>query len=501
LIINKQLPQVTDHDLEDVPQKRPFASEAEFRPEGSNETEDAVKSHVGDIATIKTLQDSASDASPSYASRLPPELVAAILLALQVPFCGGYTRVCRTWRNVAISTPRLWTDIALELTNETFDAQMLHLQTAIGRSGILPLSIWWWFAFVDLNDISSIQKLNPMTTLAPYVSCIRNMNLSLVPESFRSLCQIPAGSLPLLETCEIHLWGDASGSDQQYSIKFFEGADRLRVLDLNDKCTLSLLDLKPLRLPSPCHLVELCLHGRLCLTELLSIMRRCPNVEELYATASDFSPSEHLPDNIIFLPRLRQLDLTADEWDLGDAFFSHFTTPSLNKFRASFMATVDSDWPFQSFNTFLLRSSAPLKYLYLKGISMECEHFLECLRAVPSLVDLSINDVDYLDGLVLDALTFHPYAPENLLPCLQIFLARTVFDAPGDTMEKSFATMVESRWWSDVHSVDVMTHHGQVSRLTKAELSFAEDRESLIDVNARRRIRTLQEEGLDVSLH
>ncbi|KAJ7186469.1 hypothetical protein C8R46DRAFT_880640, partial [Mycena filopes] len=92
-------------------------------------------------------------------SRLPPEIATEIFLHFLPPLLEMHQlfdpeptplllcRICRHWRQIALSTPRLWRAISLMLipSTEARAARVLNLlQLWLARSGRYPLSISLW---------------------------------------------------------------------------------------------------------------------------------------------------------------------------------------------------------------------------------------------------------------------------------------------------------------------------------------------------------------------
>ncbi|KAJ7437660.1 hypothetical protein B0H11DRAFT_1634014, partial [Mycena galericulata] len=68
---------------------------------------------------------------PPYPLRSRPGLLSPTLL----------TQVCRQWRDIAISSPRLWVSLQLHLVREFLPQQLNLLRTWLTRSGACPLSL------------------------------------------------------------------------------------------------------------------------------------------------------------------------------------------------------------------------------------------------------------------------------------------------------------------------------------------------------------------------
>ncbi|KAJ7501684.1 hypothetical protein B0H11DRAFT_1679953, partial [Mycena galericulata] len=83
---------------------------------------------------------------------LPHEMLAEIFYNFLpiYPMCSGLvglqsptllSHVCRRWRNIALSLPRLWRAIKLHIVREPHPQQLDLLRTWLGRSGDHLLSI------------------------------------------------------------------------------------------------------------------------------------------------------------------------------------------------------------------------------------------------------------------------------------------------------------------------------------------------------------------------
>jgi hypothetical protein len=457
-----------------------------------------VKSKAEETSHIVESRDIQTDvfSSSSHVVRLPPELVSEIFLA--TPFEDRaamrkvYLQICSVWRRIAISTPRLWTTISLVLIEHKFDTQMSYIRTLCERAGQLPVSI---SLYSDDNHSlrakCSINQ-NPIPTLTPYVSRIKDLSLSLSETGAESFYQLPEGSLPLLESCAIEVYANDEIVGRFFPTTALKYASRLRRLSLDDKWG----DPSLLRLPS--HLVYLCIKSALTPSNLIDILRQCPNLEELAQVKLTLSAPNYAGD-VIALPRLRGLDFCARRpWHPNDTFFQRFTVPSLRELKL----LIEDDGALlpMSLKTLLLQSSCPLERLSLSLIQMDPEILLDCLRAVPSLVMLAVlvdGPNSAISARLLLAMTFVPGNLDNLVPKLQaVSFLGSPRDGDNNSADEQFINMVESRWWLDVHGVD---YSDQMSRLITAKF-YNCDRHSPTSINARRRIDRLRREGLGITL-
>jgi hypothetical protein len=403
-------------------------------------------------------------------------------------------QICSAWRKIALSTPRLWTSISLPLVDWKFDGQMSYIQTLCERAGNLPLfvSLHPKNPFFYLSTFPPKQSSN-IPTLIPYLSRIKELSLSLSDDGFLSFCRLPIGSFPSLESCTLEVSVGSEIYGQLIPTTALESASRLQRFYFKNRFTPN-FNLLLLRLPS--HLTYLNIQSILTSSDLLELLRQCPNLEEL-APVEFTSITPVSTGDMIVLPRLRGLDAGADDWHAQDTFFHHLTLPSLRKL--DLRIGEDGILITRSLRFLLLRSLCPLEHLSLLATEIEPEIMLEYFGAVPSLVTLHLECTVIP---VLDALKFVPGKPGNLLPKLQsiCFIGAVGHVDNHPSADEPFAKMVESRWWPDEHGVDLNMNSCQVSRLTTVTLYSKARSPQHINTNVLRRIRDLRAEGLDVTL-
>lgn len=93
------------------------------------------------------------------------------------------------------------------------------------------------------------------------------------------------------------------------------------------------------------------------------------------------------------MPCIHKLGLTMEDPYLGGIFFDHVTLPMLDHFQVSCSRSRlrNEIWPQASFLALLSRSSCSLKTLLLQRVDISTIQLLECLRALPLLVELRIK--------------------------------------------------------------------------------------------------------------
>ncbi|EGO03772.1 hypothetical protein SERLA73DRAFT_83910, partial [Serpula lacrymans var. lacrymans S7.3] len=134
------------------------------------------RTHVeGSLRSHKTLV--------SAVRRLPAEIMGEIFI--QCLPCEHYirprvedcplllTRVCRSWRTIALSVPQLWCSLSVSLQKATGHSSSPY-EAWLARAKSLPLSIG---VIVDDNDaLAGVMKRHqPMNWLRPYITRCRDL--------------------------------------------------------------------------------------------------------------------------------------------------------------------------------------------------------------------------------------------------------------------------------------------------------------------------------------
>ncbi|KAJ7659314.1 hypothetical protein DFH06DRAFT_1044524 [Mycena polygramma] len=151
---------------------------------------------------LRLTESSGSGSSNTcFVETLPPEIIAEIFVNFLPKFpefapCSGILsplilcRICRYWREVALSTPALWKSISIAIDeSDPHEAEKLELfKTWIARSGNCPLSI---------NLVGSESPVLPQFIETAVVHCPRWEQLEvLLPFDYLHLVQ---GEMPLLQ--------------------------------------------------------------------------------------------------------------------------------------------------------------------------------------------------------------------------------------------------------------------------------------------------------------
>lgn len=237
--------------------------------------------------------------------------------------------------------------------------------------------------------------------------------------------------------------------------------------------------------------------------QCLQFFPQTPNL-----TSFDFSIclSDRVPyanPPLTVLQQLHTAKLHADQTGLYGVvgeILDRITAPALKTLDllVGNLGGLRGSWPMASFSSFLARSSCTLTRLRLGESVMFPRDFLECLRLLPSIIELQLINLRLADTHfvtnksdipVWKRLVYLPGRQNNLLPNLE-YLRVHVFNSPRDEI----FYVIRSRWWSDED--DELDIIDRPSRLKMCRLGqrvgFKE--EAFLQVEA------LQDEGLDIEL-
>ncbi|KAJ7504679.1 hypothetical protein B0H11DRAFT_2347342 [Mycena galericulata] len=291
---------------------------------------------------------------------LPNEIVSEIFLQ-RIDSCGGSTsnpasplflgHICHKWREIAVSTPSLWTTISLTLADITSpDSRLRLLEIWLARSRDCPLSI----SLIDDGPWPDAVSIANQFVAAIVPHCRRWHALQLKMR-FRDFLQIQ-GELPLLRELFIcPLDPDItqiSGGPSQ----IFQWAPKLEMLILN-----SAINLDTFKFPWHQLMFLHVMEGG-SLQDLVQILRTAVNLTHLGA--------QHVysqDDTVIDLPPISPLP------HLGTLAIGRFAHPSINLHRQlldlltlpalTHLEIVESLLP--AVEGLITRSQCPLDALYI----------------------------------------------------------------------------------------------------------------------------------------
>ncbi|TDL14548.1 hypothetical protein BD410DRAFT_191451 [Rickenella mellea] len=339
------------------------------------------------------------------------------------------SRVCSTWHNLAIRTPRLWPKIFL-CTSPQDGGDPKRSLTAI--SHVKALEVWMTRATPFLLSVHLRYPTLPRLPTSefqlgklPPVFCVivdnaarwKDINLSL-PQDYLSfawsLTQQNASNLKsiYLEDTSIPMFGHPleSGSDVVLNADTAESLSTLSVrasILYTSRKPAPFVGLRTLSLKhsSPRN----CLH----------LLKYCPVLESLNLHFFELAEAHilHLTSPIL-LPQLRDFHLSHTGYgEHGISFFpeslcgevgallDNFELPNLREFYlwvtvGSYMRYYHPELPSDYLSRLIIRSNCSLTTLELRNPHMETRSIVECLQLSPDLKDLGIPADEELERQV-----------------------------------------------------------------------------------------------------
>jgi len=378
-------------------------------------------------------------------------------------------RVCSLWRNVAISTPQLWSK--LKVANEPYSilSNAALVATWLGRTGGCPL---------DINLLCSSDPKPLLAAITPYADRCRNISFA-GSKSFVTDIGVVKHRLSSLKNLELNFWYDLLAE----SVDTFEDAPQLCSLRLKygvDPFVLKLpwTQLTDFRLLAAYYTLDQC----------LEILSHTINLATCELRLEGSALRETRP--LIQLPRLHTLQIYMGPTHGG--LFDHLILPALCHLGYKDDSGV---WPHSEFISLLSRSSCSLRTLSFRfsHTPMSDNELIECLQCTPMLTELQWNGSP---TAVLARLT-HRESASSQTHCLVPKLKHLMFERHTEFDEIAFVEMIRSRWRTS--EMDMANTPGdKVVRIRSITLCSAT--RAKIDFGPLSQLREFEGEGLGLNV-
>ncbi|KAF5361516.1 hypothetical protein D9758_006136 [Tetrapyrgos nigripes] len=343
------------------------------------------------------------------------------------------TRICRSWREIALSDPRLWSAIHIHIPyvhNEKAIVNVVNQRKSgvndwLGRSGTLPISLSFCATHNDYPCHHTVESSRPpepavyeefMRTLLrrEFSSRWRHLDLKFSSAVLNTWLPLKGQGLSSLHTLKLDFGEDFCWSfppterTQDFALPdLIREAPNLRVFSLCNyihnpyNLPIRWQNLTDLTLKSFCHSPE-----GLTLQQVLYILSQTSQSLQSCALYVSF-PIPYIKlssdQEVVTLPYLRNFEIKfaiysaqtigtrISERELGD-FFSYLNAPSLKDLgvqvtcgHPNVMRTMSS----MPFLNLLRHSGATLSSLNIE-LPISNESLTECLRLTPNLTSLSM---------------------------------------------------------------------------------------------------------------
>lgn len=385
------------------------------------------------------------------------------------------THVCRYWRQIARTTPELWSGIRLKSRIFNVDTALMHTEIL---DHWLTLSKACSFSFhITYTQIFSPEILNaPFGFVYPIISKLtecahrwRNINIGGHSVFVFSMLRCLAAPLKELESITIDLPGDRISSSRSVILfpppfridtanmpklrRFYSRSETLRFvwtgipprletlsqvsrgLSLDDSFSFNLGVLR-----------RLTLIGTVisCMT-LLTISRAAPSLRSLHITVTGSTGfSDVGVHDLISFPDLRHLRL--EDWEgPASVLLDKLHTPSLMSLHfATHSDNINPNPCLLQLAALIQRSMSPLRVLKIFAGGCREEDLLSVLRVVPEvLIELTVLEVSMTDS-TLQTLT-RSQAPTETCICLCPYLRSLTLRCQNPFRMYSASELIKSR--------------------------------------------------------
>ncbi|PPQ95619.1 hypothetical protein CVT26_008648 [Gymnopilus dilepis] len=342
-------------------------------------------------------------------------------------------RICRRWRQVAWSTPDLWTALAISTERATLPTHIQLAEEWLSRAGTLPLSIS--YTSDDCYDtafgwvVPEVYK-QMFEVLGRYSNRWRSLSLSL-PSALLEVLGTLSRPSPMLHYLSV----DA----------FWEDYDHFRIpnfprIPTFSKSSPKVVDISCFKIALDWTAVTELRIELVDIAEVLFILQTASNLREckLEQVSDHWStPTEY---DLIVCPILKDLSITFADRQSPVQFCDAISLPALTRLSYRSFDDWDLDFSMDDLLTFLTQSSCPLKKLIINEADFERGSLISVAPLLSSLTELHISffptssdrsDYDELDvfyHILADpaqvrahSLPFTSSPTQPLLPYLEAF--------------------------------------------------------------------------------
>lgn len=372
----------------------------------------------------------------SGATTLPTEILSKIFLqctdidgsltplnTIDIPLL--LTKICRSWRNVAIGTRSLWSRLYLNIKPNARH-QTSIVSTWLTRSGTCPLSI-----YVMWNDPPYFSTHAILDILVQHSHQWRSMYFFLPLSAYAAL--FPArGKLPSLQELSL-------GTHEPFAtdpiIDAFEVAPQLRSLEC--------VNLHPYIFKFPWANLSQIPIMTVTISDSLDILRRAPRLESgSFIYTEDLIKLPLPPPQPFRHDNLKELAVLAPTWNEvieTQDLFRNLIAPHLRSLRI-----CNIDCPFGAHLSTFIAGIDGLESLYLRKTALTEDELIGILELLPTLKHLTLLSSSIstmVTDLLLTRLLWRSALKTPLVPKLKTLEV----SLPGP-LTTTLVELLESRW-------------------------------------------------------
>ncbi|KAF8213910.1 hypothetical protein K438DRAFT_1927157 [Mycena galopus ATCC 62051] len=342
----------------------------------------SVQRHLASVATYPVLTLPVEITQEIFKQCLPFAEHSSLALG-ELELCAPMVllRICRQWRDIALSTPELWS--TLSLTFDTITPGVVvpkpgaieaYIDQWFGRAALRPVSLAMGFHRKDEDPLAEcIFSIGRMRRLINrYSSKLQYLELDLCQDDVREL-DLDTMEFPTLQKATFNEHVNAPESDPHDPADVFDNAPQLFSVCLTGHASSSYYGLPWLQLTT--------FEGDVYNLELFKL---APNLTEVICS---FDSRHTVPP--ISHSRLQSLTLICNvAGEETQDILKCLTLPALQCLRISEMY----DTTYSSLRSFLLRSTPPLTTLSIRADNDGFADCQECLSSVAAtLEDLELQ--------------------------------------------------------------------------------------------------------------
>ncbi|TDL20806.1 hypothetical protein BD410DRAFT_790482 [Rickenella mellea] len=328
-------------------------------------------------------------------------------------------RICRRWRQIAMSTPSLWSGVGIPAY---WRAEGLREWTSRAGSGKFSFSI-----FVGQQDVEVLNLL--ASSQKRWKDVILHFDPSLAGHQlFREFLQSLSCSFDNLQTLNIYRTPPSGGPPSPANVELILGVDsapNLRSLYLNAP-QIKILTVE--MLPFPC-LREIKVESDpIPAADFFSLLQLSPAVEVVHAYVAYIPDSDDTRHEVLTLSNLKHLEVSEQYVLEGHRLcpLEKLDLPALERLSFRFADRWNPSPIFSPngqgphIRSLIYNSRPPLTSLRIRGCRMPAADIASCIPFLPNLSCIDIEHLgasDVWDGVVQLLTGPIPPSDENLSGC------------------------------------------------------------------------------------
>lgn len=443
-------------------------------------------------------------AALSSARILPPELVRKIFIycAEEPPITWppspsrlplSLAQICSGWREVALSTPELWSNINFRASSFMGVEKFKELaELWLSRCGVKPASL----AFT--TSCHPERFSNPLgDVIVQNTSRIGSLELHLPTTLFNAFSDYPPEAFPQLRALRLHgtpVDFREEGGYRLWNLEFSPFQFSPHLTDVVISIPRTHINLEGLNLPWPqlssLHLAESIVSH----DAMLRILDRCRNLTSCSARLVANNEITAPSDVEVTVPLLKSLSLQSEAGELN-GFLRYITLPVLQ--TLALHVHPNNTWDSEDLIRLVSRSQCRLAGLAISGRTLQPDGFIDLLHAIPTVQELDMMFVSFVTDDILKWMSPMTVYEDPIVPCLRVLKLREMtLKCSPDSVRRFVAT----RGWPVAEWQSLVEGRGhqrqEVQRLEKLVIRSKMGR---FGSEWTERLLEFQDRGLDLS--